>query len=165
LARKIPVQRALAAFIVAVLAVVAFVMLPARNEQKGPLILAAASLQDALEAAANAWEAQGHPRPVLSFGGTPALARQVEAGAPADLFISADQEWMNEVAQKGKIRTRTRATFLGNSLVIVELATKDTKLTLEPWRDLLRTLRRGRLAMADPDAVPAGRYARQALTS
>jgi molybdate transport system substrate-binding protein len=155
----------LAALIIALLAAVAFALLPTRPELRGPLVLAAASLQEGLGAAADAWQAKGHTRPVLSFAGTPALARQVGAGAPADLFISADEEWMDELARKGNIRVPTRSTFLGNRLVLVELASKDTKLTLTPGDALARALAPGRLAMADPDAVPGGRYARQALAS
>ena len=68
---------------------------------EGPLVLAAASLQESLNAAADGWARKGHPRPVISFAASSALARQVEAGAPADLFISADEDWMNSVARKG----------------------------------------------------------------
>lgn len=156
---------AIALLLAALLAVAVFVLMPPREERKGPLVLAAASLQESLEAAADAWQARGHPRPVLSFAGTSALARQIEAGAPADLFISADEEWMDELARKGLIRDRTRATFLGNRLVLVEPATRHTRLVLEPGDALARALGKERLAMADPDAVPAGRYAREALTS
>jgi molybdate transport system substrate-binding protein len=127
-----------------------------------PVVLAAASLQESLEAAATLWVAQGHARPVLSFAASSALARQVEAGAPADLFISADEKWMDALASKGLIRTDTRATMLGNSLVLV--APASSKITLAPVKGfaLATALGDGRLALADP-AVPAGRYARQAL--
>ena len=77
---------------------------PASAQEKGPLVLAAASLQESLTSAADAWTAKGHPKPVISFAASSALARQIEAGAPADLFISADEPWMDDVAQKGLIR-------------------------------------------------------------
>ena len=131
---------------------------------KGPVVLAAASLQDALEAVAQEWTAQGHPAPVLSFAATSALARQIEAGAPADLFISADENWMNEVERKGLIRPGSRADLLGNSLVLVAPAGSDIQLAIAPGFPLASTLGAGRLAMADPAAVPAGRYGKDALS-
>src|SRR3546814_12241155 len=93
-------------------------MLPLPALAAGPLVLAAASLQESLNAAADAWAAKGHERPVLSFAGSSALARQIEAGAPADMFISADEAWMDELARKGLIRRGTRAAFLSHRLVL-----------------------------------------------
>lgn len=132
---------------------------------EAPIVLAAASLQESLEAAADTWTAQGHARPVLSFAATSALARQVEAGAGADLFISADEEWMDALARKGLIRPGSRAQLLGNSLVLIAPATSDVELTLARGMPLGRALGEGRLALADPAGVPAGRYAKQALES
>ena len=137
----------------------------ASAERRGPLVLAAASLQEAMTAAADAWAAAGQPRPVLSFAASSALARQVQAGAPADLFASADEEWMDVVERAGMIAAGTRADLAGNRLVVVA-----TPKTLGAWRARLtsatlgRTLAAGPVAMADPDAVPAGRYGRAALT-
>ena len=85
---------------------------------RGPLVLAAASLQESLTEAADAWAAQGHARPVLSFAASSALARQIMAGAPADLFISADEPWMDAVAKAGLLRPGTRANLVGNRLVL-----------------------------------------------
>lgn len=124
---------------------------------KGPTVLAAASLQESLEEAAKAWEAQGHPAPVLSFAGSSALARQVEQGAPADLFISADQEWMDYLAEKNLIQPATRTDLLTNRIVLV--APKGGAVRS------LDALGSGKLALADPEAVPAGRYAKAALES
>lgn len=131
----------------------------------GPLVLAAASLQESLSAVANAWAAKGHARPVVSFAASSALARQVEAGAPADIFISADEEWMNHLAERNAIRPRSRFVLVENALVLVTPAA--SKSTLRPTRGfpLARALGDGRLAMADPDAVPAGRYGKAALQS
>jgi molybdate transport system substrate-binding protein len=138
---------------------------PALAQDKGPLVLAAASLQESLTAAADAWTAKGHPRPVLSFAASSALARQVEAGGPADLFISADEPWMDEVAQKGLIAPGTRKSFLANRLVLVAPADSKLRFTIGKGFAIARALGDGRLAMADPDAVPAGKYGKAALTA
>lgn len=129
-----------------------------------PLVLAAASLQEAMTAAGRAWAARGHAEPVLSFAASSALARQIDAGAPADLFVSADQEWMDDVAAHGRIVPGTRATFLSNRLVVVAAAGNRVRVPLAT-APLARLLATGPLAMADPDNVPAGRYGRAALTS
>ncbi|MBT2185888.1 molybdate ABC transporter substrate-binding protein [Sphingobium nicotianae] len=136
---------------------------PARAQARGPLVLAAASLQEALNDAARAWAAKRHAAPVLSFAASSALARQIDAGAPADLFISADEEWMDHVAGKQRIRAGTRATFLTNRLVLIAPATSRARLTIGRNFPLARALGGGRLAMADPDSVPAGRYGKAAL--
>ena len=137
---------------------------PAAAQQRGPLVLAAASLQESLNAAADAWARKRHPRPVISFAGSSALARQIEAGAPADLFISADEEWMDHVVKKNLVARGTRAPFLTNSLVLVAPAASKARIAIGPRFALARALGNGRLAMADPDAVPAGKYGREALT-
>ncbi|MBK6707930.1 MAG: molybdate ABC transporter substrate-binding protein [Sphingomonadales bacterium] len=137
----------------------------AQGQQRGPLVLAAASLQEALDEAANVWAAQRHPRPVISFAASSALARQVEAGAPADMFISADEEWMEHVAKKRLIRAKTRVSFLSNRLVLIAPAASKAQLKIARGFPLARALGKGRLAMADPDSVPAGRYGKAALTS
>lgn len=133
-------------------------------QERGPVVLAAASLQESLTEAADAWAAKGHARPVLSFAASSALARQVIAGAPADLFLSADEEWMDAVAKAGLIRAGTRATLLGNRLVLIAPAASRTRLTPARGFPLVKALGSGRLALADPDAVPAGKYAKAALT-
>lgn len=147
------------------LALIALLLTPAAMAQdRGPVVLAAASLQESLTEAANAWAAKGHAKPVLSFAASSALARQVMAGAPADLFLSADEEWMDAVAKAGLLRAGTRTTLLGNRLVLI--APTSSKIRLTPARGfaLARALGAGRLALADPDAVPAGKYAKAALT-
>jgi molybdate transport system substrate-binding protein len=139
-------------------------LLSAPAQARGPLVLAASSLQESLTEAANAWTAQGHERPVISFAASSALARQVLAGAPADLFVSADEVWMNAVAAKGRIRPATRARMLTNRLVLVAPAASKARLTIAPNFPLASVLGTGRLAMADPDSVPAGLYGKEALT-
>ena len=138
---------------------------PASAGERGPLVLAAASLQESLTAAADAWTARGHARPILSFAASSALARQIEAGAPADLFLSADEPWMDEILAKGLARPRTRATFLTNRLVLVAPADQKAVLAIRRGFPLARALGAGHLAMADPDSVPAGRYGKAALTA
>jgi len=136
---------------------------PALAQPQGPLVLAAASLQESLSEAAALWSAKGHPKPVISFGASSALARQIGAGAPADLFISADEPWMDDVAAKGLIVPRTRVSFLSNRLVLIAPVDSKLRLSVGPRFPLARALGSGRLAIADPDAVPAGKYGKAAL--
>ena len=135
---------------------------PAFAQAKPPLVLAAASLQESMTAAADAWAKQGHPKPVISFAASSALARQVEAGGDADLFVSADQEWMDALAARGLIVANTRVTFLGNRLVVVAAKGNPVRIPVRPPAALARVLAAGPLAMADAP-VPAGRYAEAAL--
>jgi molybdate transport system substrate-binding protein len=128
--------------------------------QRGPLVLAAASLQESLNAAADAWARLGHARPVLSFAASSALARQVAAGAAADLFISADEPWMDDVQRRGLISAGSRANLVGNRLVVVQPASARAPGNAP----LSRLLASGRVALADPASVPAGRYAQASLT-
>lgn len=123
----------------------------------GPVVLAASSLQETLEEVGQAWTRAGHPAPVLSFAASSALARQIQQGGPADLFISADEEWADMLERENLLRDGSRADLLTNRLVLI--AAKDSSA-----RDLA-DLGNGRLALADPAAVPAGKYARAALTA
>jgi molybdate transport system substrate-binding protein len=149
-------------FLAMLLLLVTFAGSEAAAQRRGPLVLAAASMQEALEDAAQAWTRQGHAAPVLSFAASSALARQVAAGAPADLFVSADEDWMNDLARRGVLAPNTRATLAGNRLVVVARAGQRSVGGLR-GEALARVLAAGPLAMADPDAVPAGRYGRAAL--
>lgn len=130
-------------------------------QQTAPVMLAAASLQESMNAAADAWARHGHARPTLSFAASSAEARQIEAGAPADLFASADEQWMDELQAKGLLAPGTRADMVGNRLVVVEPAAGRVRLTFTGAG--LAVLARGPLAMADPSSVPAGLYGRAAL--
>ncbi|MEI9928544.1 MAG: molybdate ABC transporter substrate-binding protein [Sphingomonas sp.] len=134
-----------------------------RGPPRPPLVLAAASLQESMSAAADAWAKEGHARPVISFAASSALARQVAAGAPADLFVSADEEWMDDLQHRGLLASGTRADLLGNRLVLVAPRADTRGVMLGPRSPLAAMLGNGRLAMADPDSVPAGRYGRAAL--
>ena len=135
---------------------------PAWAQGRGPLVLAAASMQEALETAADTWARRGHPRPVLSFAASSALARQVAAGAPADLFVSADQDWMDDLSRRNLLIGGTRAILAHNQLVVVSQPGKRAVGELR-GAALGRLLGNGPLAMADPDAVPAGKYGKAAL--
>ncbi|WP_295639125.1 molybdate ABC transporter substrate-binding protein [Novosphingobium sp.] len=131
-----------------------------------PTVLAAASLQEALTEAADAFARARHPRPVLAFAASSALARQVQAGAPADMFVSADEQWMDALAAKRLIVAASRRDLVTNALVLIEPAAGSTRLAIARGFPLARALgASGRLALADPAAVPAGIYAKAALTS
>ncbi|UVO49000.1 molybdate ABC transporter substrate-binding protein [Sphingomonas sp. SUN019] len=145
-----------------ILSIAALCAVPVAAQERAPLVLAAASLQESLGAAADAWAGKGHARPVVSFAASSALARQVLAGARADLFVSADEEWMDALAAKKLIAAGTRANLAGNRLVIVAAAGTRGGVPAR-GAGLARVLSRGALAMADPDAVPAGKYGRAAL--
>jgi molybdate transport system substrate-binding protein len=132
---------------------------------KPPLVLAAASLQESLNAAADAWSAHHHERPVLSFAASSALAKQIDAGAPADLFISADEPWMDDVQKNGFVAPGTRVSFLANTLVLVAPAGGKGSIAIRPGFPLAQALGGGKLSMADPDSVPAGKYGKAALTA
>ncbi len=129
------------------------------------LVFAAASLSDAFKAVGAAWAADGHPPPVFSFAASSLLARQIAAGAPAALFASADEAWMDALAAEDLIVPQTRTDLLGNALVLVAPADAATEpVTIGPGLDLAALLGAdGRLAIGDPAHVPAGRYAREAL--
>ena len=137
----------------------------AAPDNRGPLVLAAASMQEAMTAAANTWAARGHPRPILSFAGSSALARQIKAGAPADLFLSADEEWMTDVEQAGLLVRETRADMAGNRLVLITPVARPVALRIGRGMPIARVLGDARIAMADPDSVPAGKYGKAALTA
>lgn len=145
-----------------VLAGLAALAIGAAPSGQAPIVLAAASLQESLTAAADVWARSGHPRPVISFAASSTLARQIEAGAPGDLFVSADEEWMDALAAKGLLAAGTRADLVGNRLVVVEPAGRHASIPTSGPR-LARVLGAGPLAMADPDTVPAGKYGKAAL--
>lgn len=138
---------------------------PAMAQQRGPLVLAAASMQEAMNAAADTWAAQRHARPVLSFAASSALARQIKSGAPADLFVSADEDWMDDVEKAGFVQRGSRADLAGNRLVLIAPARMPVRLHIGRAMPLARTLGDSRLAMANPDSVPAGKYGKAALTA
>ncbi len=130
-------------------------------------VFAAASLQDALRAVEPVWRAASPDNPPLrfSFAASSALARQIEQGAPADLFASADEAWMDYLQGRGLVAPETRVSALANALVLVAPADSPARpLALDRGTDLAALLGpNGRLATGDPAHVPVGRYARAAL--
>jgi molybdate transport system substrate-binding protein len=126
-------------------------------------VFAAASVRDALDENAKAYQAKTRDRIVVSYAATSALARQVEAGAPADVFISADLDWMDYLERRRLIKAATRRNLLGNRLVLIAPAGSTASVRIAPGFPIADLLRNGRLAMANPDAVPAGRYGKAAL--
>lgn len=137
---------------------------PAFAQDKPRLVVfAAASLTEALSEVGKAYAAAGRAAPVFSFAASSALARQIENGAPAALFISADEEWMDYLAERKLIVPASRASFLGNSLALVVPKGERLDVTIGPNFDLAGALKGRRLALADPTSVPAGRYAQASL--
>ncbi len=129
------------------------------------VVFAAASLKTALDAAAADFQtATGHTVTV-SYGGSNALAQQIIAGAPADIFLSAAVNWMDEVEKAGLLVDGTRADLLGNSLVLVAHGKTVSPVKIAPGFDLATLLGDGKLSMAMVDAVPAGQYGKAALQS
>ena len=127
-------------------------------------VFAAASLTDAMQDVSALWVKAGHPAPRLSFAASSTLALQIEQGAPANIFASADQKWMDYLVGKDLIATDTRKDLLGNDLVLVVPANQPRHLAIGPGFDLAELLGpSGRLALGDPAHVPAGIYAEQAL--
>ncbi len=127
-------------------------------------MFAAASLAEVMTEIAAAYRVAGGENVRLSFAASSQLARQIEAGADADLFVSADEPWMDYLAERGLIDPGSRVSLLGNRLVLVSPAASIVALDIRPGFPLAGALGNGRLACADPDSVPAGRYAREALT-
>lgn len=123
-------------------------------------VLAAASLAEAFTAAVQLFPAAPT---ALSFAASSALARQIAQGAPGDLFCSADEAWMDYLQQQGLLEPGTRVRLLGNALALIAPAGSPLEVRLAPGLDLAAALGRARLAIAEPEAVPAGRYARAAL--
>jgi len=128
-------------------------------------VFAAASLKESLDAVARAFEASTGHKVTISYAGSNALARQIESGAPADLFISADTDWIDYVERKGLVAPGSRRNLLANDLVLVAPATSTTQVKLFPGVDIAKVLGDKRIALANPDAVPAGKYAKASFTA
>ena len=138
--------------------------LPAQAQDKTITVFAAASMKNALDDINAAFTKATGIKVVASYAASSALAKQIEQGAPADVFASADLDWMDYVAQKKLIKDDTRVNLLGNRLVLI--APKDSKIgnvTIGPGFDLAKLAGDGRIATGDVRAVPAGKYAKAAL--
>jgi molybdate transport system substrate-binding protein len=136
----------------------------AQAQPKELVIFAAASLKNALDEAAAAWVKEtGKPAPKISYAASNALAKQIEQGAPADLFLSADLDWMDYVAGKSLIKPETRVSLLANRIALIAPSDSTAKVTLASGVDLSAALGSGKLAMGNVDSVPAGKYGKAAL--
>lgn len=149
--------------LVAVLCLLA--VAPAVAQERPLTIFAAASLKEALDEASAAYAgAAGGGRPAISYAGSNQLARQIEQGAPADVFLSADEEWMDYLAARKLLKEGARRVLLGNRLVVAGPAGA-APVVVDRNLDLVGLLKGGRLAVPDMKAVPAGKYAKAALDS
>ncbi|HEY2034336.1 MAG TPA: molybdate ABC transporter substrate-binding protein [Rhizomicrobium sp.] len=140
--------------------------LPATAADNGTVtVFAAASLTDALNEIGKAYEAKTGTHVVFSFAASSVLARQIENSAGADMFLSADLDWMDYLDKKNLIAPGTRHTLLGNHLVLIAPAGLKVNVKIAPHFDLADALGNSRLALADPASVPAGKYGKAALTN
>lgn len=149
----------------ALLPTMALVVAPLRAAAGEVLVFAASSLTNALDQVAGAWTAETGHSAVMSYAGSSALARQIQEGAPADIFISASVDWMDAMETSGDLRDGTRRDILGNRLVLIAHGRDAVPVTIDESLDLVGMLDGGRLSMALVEAVPAGVYGRAALVS
>jgi molybdate transport system substrate-binding protein len=156
------VSRTRRAWIAGLMLALAGGLTPARADEP-VTVFAAASLKNALDEASAAWTRETAKTTRISYAGSNALAKQIEAGAPADLFVSADLAWMDYAEKTGTIRSETRINLLRNAIVLVAPKGSTRKVALEPGVDLAKALAGGRLAMGNVEAVPAGKYGKAAL--
>lgn len=162
------IRRPLAAFILMFLW--AFAGVPqqgaaqaAKSSEQGPIIFAAASMKTALDAIAAAFAAKTGETAKISYASSGVLAKQIEQGAPADIFISADLKWMNYLEKAKLLNPDTRRDLLSNALVLIEPADAQTKLKIAPGFALAEALGDGKLAVCTVASCPAGIYAKEAL--
>lgn len=127
------------------------------------IVFAAASLKNGLDAAVKAFEAKGSGKVSVSYAGTPQLAKQIEAGAPADIFFSADLDWMKRLEDADLIDRASKVTLLTNRLVLIAPKDSAAMAQITAGFDIAALLGDGRLALASTAAVPAGKYAKAAL--
>jgi molybdate transport system substrate-binding protein len=137
--------------------------LPAVAQGKDVVIFAAASLKNALDDIAGQWQRETGKKVVVSYAASNTLIKQIEQGAPADIFISADLDWMDYGQQKDLIKPDSRSNLLGNRLVLIAPKDSSVSANIQPGFDLAALLKGGRLAMGNVDAVPAGKYGKASL--
>ncbi len=147
------------------LVVVGLLGIPLLGHAEEPVrVFAAASLTNALNAIAVKWQKSGHPAPSLAYGASSMLAKQIEAGAPADLFASADLTWMDYLEERKKIASATRVDLLGNELVLIVPKGRRFSMQMEAGFDLAGAFK-GKLCTGVPGVVPVGIYAKQSLNA
>jgi len=127
------------------------------------IVFAAASLKNALDAVNAQWQKETGKSAKISYAASSALAKQIEQGAPAQMFISADLDWMDYVEKKNQIKPESRSNLLGNRIVLIAPKDKAQPIDIKPGFDLAKVLGDGRLSMANVDSVPAGKYGKAAL--
>jgi molybdate transport system substrate-binding protein len=136
---------------------------PAHAQGRDVLVFAAASLKNALDDITTQWQRETGKKVVVSYAASNTLIKQIEQGAPADIFMSADLDWMNYGQQKDLIKPDTRVNLLGNRIVLVAPKDANISINIQPGFDLAALLKGERLAMGNVDAVPAGKYGKAAL--
>lgn len=156
-------RRGIGPWVAAAIGGAAMLTAPGAVAEGNVTVFAAASLKNALDAISTACEAEVGEKATISYAASSALAKQIEQGAPADLFMSADLDWMNYLSDKNLIRKETETQLLGNSIVLVAPADSSAAAEIAPNFDLAGLLGDGRLAMANVDSVPAGKYGKAAL--
>jgi molybdate transport system substrate-binding protein len=157
-------MRRFAGFFVALTILLGSVHSPAAAQDKAITVFAAASMKNALDDIDAAYTAKTGVKIVASYAASSALAKQIEQGAPADVFVSADTDWMDYAVGKNNINAPTRVNLLGNAIVLI--APKDSKIDnvrIGPGFDLSKLAGDGRIATGDVKAVPVGKYAKAAL--
>ena len=154
-------------FLLAVMLLVTgpLVAMPVARASEPVTLFAAASLRNALDEVIAAWKAESGKQARTSYAGSSALAKQIEQGAPADIFISADLAWMDHLQKAGLVKPETRSNLLGNSIALISPKAEAKPVEIGPGFPLASLLGDRRLAMADTSAVPAGKYGKAALQS
>src|SRR6266446_2939185 len=154
----------LAGFLIALAILIGSIHSPAFAQDKSLTVFAAASMKNALDDIDAAYTAKIGVKIVVSYAASSALAKQIEQGAPADIFASADTDWMDYAIDKKPINESTRVNLLGNSMVLI--APKDSKIAnvkIEPGFDLAKLAGDDKIATADVKSVPVGKYAKASL--
>src|SRR5262245_35166209 len=136
---------------------------PPAQAQDDIVVFAAASLKDALDAINAEWLKETGKKATISYAASSALAKQIEQDAPAQIFISADLDWMDYVEQKKLIKPESRVNLLGNRIVLIARKDKAQPVEIRQGFDLAKLIGRGHLALANVDSVPAGKYAKAAF--
>jgi molybdate transport system substrate-binding protein len=147
----------------AMLLVLALPQQVARAQSNDLIVFAAASLKNVLDAVNAQWQKETGKSAKISYAASSALAKQIEQGAPAQVFISADLDWMNYLAGKNLIDAQTRSNLLGNRIVLIAPKNRAQPVDIKAGFDLAAVLGGGRLAMANVDSVPAGKYGKATL--
>jgi molybdate transport system substrate-binding protein len=149
--------------VVALLLACSLQPIPVSAQSGDVVVFAAASLKNALDAVNAQWQKETGKKATISYASSPALAKQIEQGAPAQVFVSADLDWMDYLAAKSLIKPDTRSNLLGNRIVLIAPRDKAQPVEIKAGFDLAGLLDDGRLAIANVDAVPAGKYGKAAL--